>query len=138
MHYKIYSQLPQDAKEIREAVFMKEQGFVQEFDDIDKCAKHLVVYKNEQPIAVCRFFPQNAEYIIGRIAVRKEYRGKHIGAAVLTWAEQEIHAAGGTNIALHAQEQAKGFYEKLGYAQRGGIEYEESCPHVWMTKELAK
>ena len=35
MHTKTYTNLPQEAKEIRIEVFMKEQGFENEFDDID-------------------------------------------------------------------------------------------------------
>lgn len=136
MEYRVYHALPQDAKTIREAVFMKEQGFVEEFDEIDSRAVHLVVYEQETPIAVCRFFVQNGAYVIGRIAVLQPYRGRHIGAAVLRYAEQEIANAGGTAVSLHAQEQAKGFYEKLGYRQFGGIELEEGCPHVWMRKEI--
>ena len=39
MHTKTYTNLPQEAKEIRIEVFMKEQGFENEFDDIDVQAK---------------------------------------------------------------------------------------------------
>ena len=36
MNYKIYDQLPIEAKEIRIKVFMEEQGFKDEFDDLWK------------------------------------------------------------------------------------------------------
>ena len=36
MNYKIYDQLPQEAKEIRIKVFMEEQGFKNEFDEYDE------------------------------------------------------------------------------------------------------
>ena len=36
MIIKIYEEIPQEAKTIREAVFMKEQGFKDEFDEIDQ------------------------------------------------------------------------------------------------------
>ena len=36
METKIYNQLPDEAKEIRLEVFLKEQGFEEEFDDIAK------------------------------------------------------------------------------------------------------
>ena len=38
METKIYNQLPDEAKEIRLEVFVKEQGFEEEFDDIDETA----------------------------------------------------------------------------------------------------
>ena len=37
---------------------------------------------------------------------------------------------------LAAQLQARGFYEKQGYAAFGDVFYEEHCPHVWMCKTL--
>ena len=46
MNYKIYDQLPQEAKDIRIKVFMEEQGFKDEFDDLDQECKHLVIKIN--------------------------------------------------------------------------------------------
>ena len=48
MNYKIYDQLPQEAKEIRIKVFMEEQGFKDEFDDLDDLCQHLVVFGNNR------------------------------------------------------------------------------------------
>lgn len=36
---KIYNNLPAEAAAIRKSVFMEEQGFTNEFDDIDKTAR---------------------------------------------------------------------------------------------------
>ena len=44
MEIKIYNQLPDEAKEIRLEVFVKEQGFEEEFDDIDETAAHIVLF----------------------------------------------------------------------------------------------
>ena len=38
------------------------------------------------------------------------------------------------NVCLHAQLQAKPFYEKLGFKAYGEIDYDEDCPHTWMKK----
>lgn len=54
MIVKEYDYLPEDAIKIRNEVFVKEQGFNNEFDDIDNIAKHLLVYENEQPVSTCR------------------------------------------------------------------------------------
>ena len=43
MQVKIYDELPLEAKKIREDVFIKEQGFNEEFDIIDKTAKHILI-----------------------------------------------------------------------------------------------
>ena len=41
-----------DARAIRQSVFVEEQGFEYEFDDIDEIALHLVLYdENDNPCA---------------------------------------------------------------------------------------
>lgn len=45
MFIKIYDEIPEEAKTIREAVFIKEQGFKDEFDEIDDVAKHVLLLK---------------------------------------------------------------------------------------------
>ena len=39
MEIKIYEQIPEAARKIREEVFVREQGFEYEFDDIDKIGR---------------------------------------------------------------------------------------------------
>ena len=69
MNYKIYDQLPQEEKKIRIKVFMEEQGFKDEFDDLDEVCKHLVVFDHQKAIGTCRYYyddPLQAN-VIGRI-----------------------------------------------------------------------
>lgn len=133
--------LPDSAKTIRKTVFEKEQGFVDEFDEIDGIATHFVMYDDEErPIATCRVF-QGEEvnaYLLGRLAVIKEYRHHNIGSLMMQEAEKYIRNIGGNSIALHAQCQASGFYEKQGFKQYGNIDEEQGCPHMWMKKTLEK
>lgn len=139
MQIKTYNTLPDDARKIREAVFMDEQGFQLEFDDVDDWATHLVMYDNGQAIATCRVFAgeEAGAFILGRLAIVKAYRGKHLGSRMLHEAETFVRHAGGKAILLHAQCRATAFYEKSGYDAYGDVENEEYCPHVWMRKELA-
>lgn len=138
MEIIIYEELPEEAKEIRETVFVKEQGFHDEFDEIDAYAKHLVLYDDKIPVATCRFFRRElpGDYAVGRIAVRKEYRGKNIGTYLLKEAEDEIKNSGGRRIFLHAQCSARKFYQKQGYSCYGEADLDEDCPHIWMKKKV--
>lgn len=140
MKTKIYHTLPEEAVKIRETVFVEEQGFHDEFDEIDQYAEHMIVFDQDRPIAVCRFFQKDRsrkkDYIIGRIAVLKQYRGQKIGSFVLEAAEQEIIRMGGESISLHAQVKAKEFYQKSGYREYGEIDLDEDRPHIWMRKEI--
>ena len=138
MRVQIYDHLPEEAKQIREEVFMEEQGFQIEFDDIDGKATHLVLFDGERPVATCRFFPLDEEgfYSIGRVAVPKEYRGKHLGKETMLAAEECIRKQGGTAVKLSGQLQAAVFYEKLGYTRYGDVYPDEGCPHIALKKTL--
>lgn len=138
MLFKIYDYLPDESKSIRTAVFINEQGFCDEFDETDNLAFHIVVYDdNAQPAAVCRVFKGEGNFfVLGRLAVLKEFRGKNIGTAVINEAEKLTLSKGGKSIMLHAQCRVKSFYHKLGYRAFGTEDEDEGCPHIWMKKEL--
>lgn len=130
--------LTDDGKNIREEVFVKEQKFVKEFDDIDNSALHIVMYDDSKAVACCRIYMGEGkdEYIAGRIAVIKEYRGKHFGQMIMSKIDETVKMLGGTKISLSAQVRAKGFYQALGYNQSGDIYYDEYCEHIHMEKSL--
>lgn len=136
MEIKSFDFLPDDAKRIREAVFMQEQGFKNEFDDIDGIAVHLVGFENGEAAATCRIFAENGEYILGRVAVMKELRGRGFGSEIITQAEKEVIKRGGKSLSAHSQCRIREFYESLGYECFGEIDYDEYCPHIWMKKQL--
>lgn len=137
MEVKIYDVLPKYAIDIRKSVFMEEQGFMNEFDEIDDRAEHLVMFDNGFPVAACRIFwdEKLQSYVLGRLSVIKAYRGQMLGAKMIQKAEEHVRASGGKRIALHAQCRVSEFYRKQGFAARGEIEDDEGCPHVWMYKE---
>ena len=140
MEIRVYHRLPEEASEIRKDVFICEQGFESEFDKTDTEATHLLLFRDGIPAGTCRFFPgeKDGDYLIGRLAVRKEYRGLGLGAELMKAAEEEILKEGGAAVFLHAQQQARPFYEKQGYSAFGDGDLEEGCPHIWMRKQLGK
>ena len=134
MRLQVFTEFPQDAMVVRETVFVKEQGFRDEFDEIDGYATHFVLYHDQTPVGVCRVFPRDGAYILGRLAVLKEYRAQKMGSALVQAAVEYVKSVGGTVVRLHSQCRAAGFYEKLGFTPYGEIEPEEGCPHIWMQK----
>lgn len=140
MEIKIYDKiLPNEAKYIRETVFVLEQGFKEEFDTTDKVSVHIVAFIDGKAAGTCRYYKDKDDentYYIGRLAVLKEYRGSHVGAEIIKAAEENIKSEGGKTIKLHSQWQARNFYEKQGYTAFGDADYDESCLHIWMKKEL--
>lgn len=131
--------LQPDGAMIRREVFMKEQGFENEFDETDKRAYHVVVYLDGKPVGAGRLFtddPAGKCWTVGRVAVLREARKHHLGRAILTALEEQAAALGGRRIQLSAQCQARPFYEKCGYQASGEAYMDEHCPHIHMEKEL--
>ncbi len=128
------NELFDDAYYIRETVFMKEQGFESEIDDLDETCIHCVVYEGEQPVACGRYYKQNAQIVVGRIAVLSTHRCLGLGEVVMRAIEE--HTAYTHDFVLSAQVQARGFYEKLGYHAIGDEYLDEHCPHIKMVKKV--
>ena len=138
MVIQILDHITDEIKQIRIDVFMKEQGFEDEFDAIDDIAKFVLLYIDGKPAGTCRYFPSNEEgdAPIGRMAVRKLYRGQHLGTKIMMAAENGIRRDGFKTCSLSAQVQAKPFYESLGYKAEGEEYLDEGCPHILMRKVL--
>ncbi len=141
MKYELETGLSENfpAREIRKKVFMEEQGFQNEFDDLDLMSDHVVVYDDDQAVGCGRTYLKpgtDDTFIIGRIAVLKEYRKKHIGREILTILEEHIVEKGGKMIELSAQLHACPFYEKCGYHRVGDIYFDEHCEHIKMVKYI--
>lgn len=134
---------------VRKKVFVEEQGFSEasEFDAIDGPALHLLVEDGGTPVAAARIFREEGDgctaspcpgsvWHVGRICVLPDYRGAHLGAAILAEAEAEVRRRGGVRLELGAQVRASGFYERCGYTVCGDRYMDEFCPHVRMGKDL--
>lgn len=139
MRTEAYTPLPKSAFMIREKVFIEEQGFQNELDEVDDIALHIVMYDDgNEPVATCRVFESEEKqvFILGRLAVLKKYRGKGIGSNIIREAERLVKEKGGKSLTLHSQFRAKEFYSKLGFIEYGEIGYDEGCPHIWMRKSF--
>lgn len=136
MKYQFYKELPQEARMIREKVFIKEQGFQDEFDDIDNEAIHFVIFDHHQPIGCARMYAHHQQMILGRIAVLSEYRHHHIGSQILKALEEHALELGYHEVILSAQVRAVNFYQYNGYMSYGEEYLDEFCPHIHMKKVL--
>ena len=126
-------EVPEAAKQLRQEVFVDEQGFSEEFDAMDRLATHFLLWDGDLAIATLRLFEdESGELHIGRMAVKKNYRdhgyGKALMKDVLHYAREKSYAG----IVLSAQVQAQGFYEMLGFVCEGASYMEQDCPHVRM------
>jgi len=116
------------ADKLRRIVFIDEQGVPKEeiFDGLNFQAIHIVVFDGDMPTATARVLNNGNSWHIGLVAVDKSRRGQHLGEKVMQVAIEYIISNGGKEILLTAQQQVRGFYEKLNFAQCGEAKIFES------------
>ena len=138
MRIEVYDKVVDEARYIRETVFLQEQGFEKEYDEYDNVAKTIVIYDGDEAIATCRLYWDNEVncHHMGRIAVLKHRRGEGLGAFIVTEGEKVIKSLGGKEVFISGQIQVAEFYKKLGYSQYGEVYMEENHPHVALKKIL--
>jgi predicted GNAT family N-acyltransferase len=121
---------------IRERVFICEQGVPAEleWDELDDTCLHLLATDHAgNPVGTLRLSPEGK---IGRMAVLKEWRGKGIGRGLMKRLIGEARSMQMEQVALHAQTQATGFYQKFGFMAVGEEFMEAGIPHVRMVLTL--
>ncbi|MEV7276521.1 GNAT family N-acetyltransferase [Streptomyces sp. NPDC093111] len=134
---------------VRREVFVVEQGVPQEleYDTYDETAVHvLAVGEDGVPLGTGRLlFGADATGrtgadasvgSLGRLAVGKAARGLGVGAALVRAIEDAARARGLAAVDLHAQTQALGFYERLGYEAYGPEFPDAGMPHRAMRRAL--
>ncbi|GGY84845.1 GNAT family N-acetyltransferase [Marinobacter zhanjiangensis] len=109
---------PQDLGNIRQTVFIDEQGVPPEleWDDTDEIADHfLAVLPDNTPVATARlFYTLDDSAHIGRMAVLPEHRGRGLGEKLLRHLMAEA-ADQVKDLHLSAQEHAVPFYQRSGF-----------------------
>ncbi|WAZ21123.1 GNAT family N-acetyltransferase [Streptomyces cinnabarinus] len=134
---------------VRREVFVGEQGVPEEleYDAYDAVAVHvLAVREDGVPLGAGRLLYGEAAAAkvgddltvgsLGRLAVAKAARGLGIGAALVRAIEDAARARGLAAVDLHAQTQALGFYERLGYLAYGPEFADAGMPHRAMRREV--
>lgn len=125
-------------KEIRLKVFCEEQGYSpeMEFDEKDPIAWHLLLLYNGQPAGTGRILDAGEGcFKLGRIAVQKELRKHHLGAALMQELMRKARELGAKEFVISAQVRARGFYEKCGFTVCGtGIYPDGHVPHIDMRR----
>jgi len=123
---------------LRIEIFVVEQDCpYQEVDEKDRQSFHLFGRaENGQVIAVTRILPQGISYdevSIGRVALKKEYRGKGIADDMMQESFKFIEGKFGKQaIRISAQEYLLNYYSKHGFKQVGEGYLEDNIPHVEM------
>jgi predicted GNAT family N-acyltransferase len=106
-------------QQVRETVFMREQGVSHEdeWDDLDPLCDHVLARDaTGQPIGAGRLTPAHK---IGRLAVLRDWRDRGVGRALLLALIDQARERGWPQVELHAQVDAIGFYQRHGFIAHG-------------------
>lgn len=128
----------EDAFKVRREVFIKEQKVPEEeeFDEADSLSYHIIVYAAERPIATGRLYKKGENWLIGRIAVLKEFRGIHARKLIVEKLMEKAAEIEAVDVYIHAQTHAVSFYEKFGFVAYGDIFLEANIEHISMVKKM--
>ena len=135
--FELYSIL-----QLRQEVFVVEQHCPYlDADGQDDKAFHLMGFINDQLALYTRFFylETNEQGIIGRVIVKKNYRGRKLGFKLMKESErwlQQMHSP--SKITLGAQAHLQSFYNHLGYSVYGDEYDEDGILHLPMRKFIPK
>ncbi|MER2169555.1 MAG: GNAT family N-acetyltransferase [Psychrobacillus psychrodurans] len=129
------------AFDIRKEVFVKEQKVplideFDEFDNLDALCEHILIYYNEQPAGTGRLRIVDNYGKLERICLLQPYRKYGLGKEIVKALEEIARDKGVTQVKLHGQTQAEGFYKKLGYQTSSDEFMEDGIPHIIMSKKL--
>lgn len=127
---------------VRRAVFIEEQRIDEreEWDDVDPVATHVLARARSaaakrDAVGTGRLEPTGK---IGRVAVLPQYRGTGAGVAIMRRLVELAAERGFDEVYLHAQTQACGFYERLGFRADGPDFDEVGIPHRRMRRAVGK
>ena len=107
---------------VRSATFVAEQDcpYDEEFDGNDFSASHLLAYVGKEPVGCLRirYFAGFAK--LERLAVRHEFRSRHIGTRLMKAGVEFCRAKGYRRIYGRAQKDLLNYYVNMGWKQLEG------------------
>jgi predicted GNAT family N-acyltransferase len=126
-----WNEAEREAKRIRFAVFVEEQGVPAEveLDDMDTQCLHALAFEGDAAVGTGRLLPDGH---IGRMAVVKAWRGRGVGGALLRRLVEAARERGDREALLSAQVHALGFYRGHGFTAYGEVYNEAGIPHQAM------
>ncbi len=112
------------AFDVREEVFIVEQQVdrEEEFDEFEEASVHfLALDDSDDPIGTARWRTTKKGIKLERFAVRKPWRGKGAGTALVQAVVDDLteNFNAGELVYMHAQLEAVPLYEKFGFVKKG-------------------
>ncbi|WP_114167291.1 GNAT family N-acetyltransferase [Exiguobacterium sp. TNDT2] len=131
------SKLIEQARSVRETVFIGEQGIAPEleYDELDPECIHFVGMVDAEPVTTARLRPiGDGVGKVERVATLATKRGNGYAKEIMLAIESVARASGLHELKLGAQLTALPFYERLGYEAYGDEFLDADIPHRMMHK----
>jgi predicted GNAT family N-acyltransferase len=120
---------------VRWEVFIAEQGVPEalEWEERDGACQWFLAVAGEQVAGIARLTPEGR---IGRMAVRRPFRGRGVGSALLRAVLDAAQVSGCKEVVLSAQTHAMPFYAQQGFQAEGPEYLDAGIPHRTMRLNL--
>jgi len=122
---------------LRQDIFIIEQECI--YDDIDGLdyeSAHLLLFSEDYTlVGYLRIVPPGVKFdqlSIGRIAVKKSYRGKGLGKNLIKKGLEIAKKRGETSVRIEAQAYLEKFYTGMGFKKISNIYSVDGIPHIQM------
>lgn len=106
---------------IRQQVFTEELGIDAhlEADGQDDFCMHVLAFADDAPVAVGRISYDGWEFVISKVAVLPEHRGKKYGDFIVRMLVDKAMMSNATQVKMDAFEDVVPFFETIGFSVVG-------------------
>jgi len=141
IHYRSLSEfdpgLLYEVLKLRQDIFIIEQDCVyDDIDGLDEICEHLLMMNDANLlVGYLRIVPGGkkfSETSIGRIAIRKEFRGKSLGKKLIEEGLKITAAAQEDSVRIEAQAHLEQYYSKIGFRTVSEVYDLDGIPHLQM------
>jgi len=130
-----------DVLKLRQDIFIIEQNCIyDDMDGLDAKSRHVLLLDAGNILAgYLRILPPDIkfeEYSLGRIAVKKDYRGQGLGRKIVQKGIDTVRSSEARSIRIEAQAHLEDFYKETGFITVSGIYSVDDIPHLQMILTL--
>ncbi len=125
--------------ELRMQILRKPLGLTFTKEELDNERNDILIasFDEDKMLGCCILTKIDINSIrLRQMAVQKNLQGRGIGESIISFAETVARDKGYKILTMHARDTAIGFYEKFGYAIKGGQFEEVKTKHHIMEKKL--
>lgn len=123
-----------EIKKIRKLVFQEELQMKPEIDEDgqDDYCMHVLAFEGEEPVAIGRISFDGWDFVISKVAVLPEHRGKKYGDFIVRMLIDKAMMSNAKQVQLDSFEETTAFFETIGFQKKedGGMLGDKKLIHM--------